>query len=186
MPTVRSILAHYRDIEIVIVDNASTDAMQIAQDFAARDPRVRHLRFEELGYGHENFTRCFVAASGELMAIYHADDIYHPTIVEDEGGNGEPASRYRRGVTRGRRKEGAGARRCPVLFRFRTRFSTAIRGFDFPPPFARCWYGHIFLTPAGMVHPYRDEPQMAPIQTLAGPPTFLFSSALPAATRSRS
>ncbi len=171
--TVRSILAQtYRDIEIVIVDNASTDATaQIAQDFAARDPRVRHLRFEELVHGHENFTRCFAAASGELMAIYHADDIYHPTIVEDEVALLNRHPDIGAVFTRGRRVDGQGAP-LPGPFPIPDAiFDGAFAAFDFPAAFrAVLQYGHIFLTPAGMVRTriYRDEVRKWPHPDFGG------------------
>jgi glycosyltransferase involved in cell wall biosynthesis len=84
--TLESILAQtYRELRIIVVDNASTDATAaIARGFAARDPRVRVERFEEnVGYA-DNWNRCLALAEGDYIALYHADDIYEPTMVERE------------------------------------------------------------------------------------------------------
>ncbi len=78
-----SVLAQdYPELEVVVVDNASTDATaEIARGFAAKDGRVR-VEVNPRNLGAEgNFTRCLELAGGEYTAIYHADDIYLPGMV---------------------------------------------------------------------------------------------------------
>ncbi len=71
----------YKNLEIIIIDNCSTDATaRIAQGF--NDPRITVIRCEEhLPSAEKNWNRCFSHAHGEFMAIFHADDIYLPDMV---------------------------------------------------------------------------------------------------------
>lgn len=84
--TLESILSQtWRDLEVLVVDNASTDnTPEVAQAFACRDPRVRLLRFKENIGGEGNFSRCIKLATGRYTAIFHADDIYSPGMVQQE------------------------------------------------------------------------------------------------------
>jgi glycosyltransferase involved in cell wall biosynthesis len=160
--TLSSIVAQsYRDLDIVVVDNASSDATpDIVRDFAQKDPRVRLLRFEELVHGHDNFTRCIWAARGELMAIYHADDIYHPTIVADQVALLRQHADIGAVFTKGRRIDGEGVP-LPSPFPIpHSIFNGAFAQFDFADGLkAVLQYGHIFLTPSGMARTkiYREE-----------------------------
>lgn len=160
--TLRSIMAQsYADLDIVVVDNASSDATpDIVRRLAASDTRIRLLRFEELVHGHENFTRCFAAVRGELMAIYHADDIYHPAIVEKQVALLERQPQVGAVFTRGRTIDAQGVplpRPFPIPDAL---FNGDFASFDFAGAFrAVLQYGHIFLTPSGMARTriYRDE-----------------------------
>jgi glycosyltransferase involved in cell wall biosynthesis len=80
--TIDSILNQtYKNIEIFVVDNCSSDStVKIVQEF--RDSRI-HLVLNEihLPCGEYNWNRCFHYALGEFMAIFHADDIYLPDMV---------------------------------------------------------------------------------------------------------
>jgi len=84
--TLTSILGQtYRDISVIVVDNASVDStVEIAESFAARDPRLMVSRHSENIGAEGNFTRCISLASGEYTAIYHADDLYAPEMVQEE------------------------------------------------------------------------------------------------------
>lgn len=84
--TLESILCQtWRELEVLVVDNASTDnTVAVAEAFCARDPRVRLLRFEENIGGEGNFSRCIKLAAGRYTAIFHADDIYSPGMVQQE------------------------------------------------------------------------------------------------------
>jgi hypothetical protein len=78
-----SLLAQsYKNTEIILIDDASTDATpEIAAEYFDRITYVRQP--SNLGiYGNVNagITR----ARGDLIAVYHADDVYLPTIVEAE------------------------------------------------------------------------------------------------------
>lgn len=81
--TLDSILGQtWRDLEVLVVDNASTDrTAEIADGYAARDSRVRVLRNSENVGGEGNFTRCLALASGKYTAVFHSDDIYTPEMI---------------------------------------------------------------------------------------------------------
>lgn len=80
----RSLVAQtYPHREIIVSDNASTDdTADIARPFA--EEGVRYTRTERNLGGPANFNRCLALGEGELVAVYHADDVYHPRIVEEE------------------------------------------------------------------------------------------------------
>jgi glycosyltransferase involved in cell wall biosynthesis len=76
-----SILAQtYRNLEVILLDDASSDE---TPEIAARyGERVRYVRQpHNLGI-YDNVNVGIGLARGELIATYHADDIYLPTIVE--------------------------------------------------------------------------------------------------------
>lgn len=71
----------FQDLEVVIVDNASTDATpRILADL--RDPRVRVFRNEQnIGPGG-NFNRAMSLAKGRYIKLLCADDILYPSCIE--------------------------------------------------------------------------------------------------------
>lgn len=73
----------YENIEILVVDNASTDSTpDIVQRYAERDPRIRYVRNpENIGAGR-NFKRCLELARTEYFRWQSADDLSAPTFVE--------------------------------------------------------------------------------------------------------
>jgi glycosyltransferase involved in cell wall biosynthesis len=79
--TVESVLRQsYANMQVLVVDNQSTDA---TSDIVRRlaDPRLT-LHQNPVNIGAEgNFNRCIELASGTYTAIYHADDIYEPDMV---------------------------------------------------------------------------------------------------------
>jgi len=78
-----SILAQsYPRIEILLLDDASTDD---TPDVAARyGDRITYVR-QPVNRGiYHNVNDGIRRAAGELVAVYHADDVYLPTIVERE------------------------------------------------------------------------------------------------------
>lgn len=79
--TLRSLLAQtYTNLVIKVVDNASTDStLRIVRSFA--DPRISIAEGESNIGGEGNFNRCIDLATGEYTAIFHADDIYEPTMI---------------------------------------------------------------------------------------------------------
>jgi glycosyltransferase involved in cell wall biosynthesis len=84
--TLDSILGQtHREIEVVISDNASSDKTPgIIESYARRDSRiVSHRNAENLGYCR-NIWGAVSRASSDIVAIYHADDVYHPSIVSRE------------------------------------------------------------------------------------------------------
>jgi glycosyltransferase involved in cell wall biosynthesis len=80
----RSILSQtYRNTEIILVDNGSSDrTFEVAQSF--RDDRFRCFRIPENIGGYQAMNRVAAMAQGELIAIYHSDDVYESNIVEKE------------------------------------------------------------------------------------------------------
>jgi glycosyltransferase involved in cell wall biosynthesis len=73
----------YRNIEVIVCDNASTDdTPRIVRGF--RDDRIRYERSSANIGLFPNWNRCLELASGEFVAIYHADDVYEPEIVDEE------------------------------------------------------------------------------------------------------
>lgn len=82
--SLRSILAQtYRHIEVILCDNASTDGTAgIVKRF--RDDRIRYERSRTNIGVFPNWNRCLELANGEFVAIYHADDVYDPEIVNEE------------------------------------------------------------------------------------------------------
>jgi glycosyltransferase involved in cell wall biosynthesis len=80
-PCLSSILAQtYASIEIIVVDNRSTDqTAAIVQRMA--DPRIVY-RYEQTHVDLAgNLNRCFDYATAPLFCIVHADDMLHPEYV---------------------------------------------------------------------------------------------------------
>ena len=71
------------DIELLIVDNASTDMTpQIASEYVSRDPRVKYFRFREnYGVAH-NWNVSFRLSSGRYFKWAAYDDICGPEFLE--------------------------------------------------------------------------------------------------------
>jgi len=70
----------YAPTEIIVLDDASTDETPtIIASFAGRVRHVRHPR--NMGQ-FPNINAGIAMAAGELVSVYHADDVYEPTIVE--------------------------------------------------------------------------------------------------------
>jgi glycosyltransferase involved in cell wall biosynthesis len=82
---VESVLAQtYENWNYTIVDNASSDATpEIAQAFAKRDSRIRHLRFEEFVDATASHNRAFEAISpeSEFCKIVEGDDWLYPECL---------------------------------------------------------------------------------------------------------
>lgn len=71
----------YRDIEVVVVDNASTDNIEeVVASF--KDPRLRFVKNEENLGLFGNFNRCIEVAQGEFLHILHSDDYIDPDFTE--------------------------------------------------------------------------------------------------------
>jgi glycosyltransferase involved in cell wall biosynthesis len=73
----------FRDFELVITDNASTDrSEEICRSYAARDPRIKyHRNPENVGAGG-NFQRCFELSCGEYFRWTPSDDVVGPELLE--------------------------------------------------------------------------------------------------------
>ena len=75
----------YPNIEIIISDNASTDGTwDLITDFAKKYVSVRFHK-NDTNYGYvNNIRQAVTSAKSEFVAIFHADDLYEPTIIEKE------------------------------------------------------------------------------------------------------
>ena len=84
MDTLQSIVNQtYQNLEILVVDNASTDeTLSLLQEF--NDSRIKIHRNERNIGAEANFSRCIELASGEYIAIFHADDLYLPNMIEKQ------------------------------------------------------------------------------------------------------
>ncbi|MDV2502813.1 MAG: glycosyltransferase family 2 protein [bacterium] len=80
---IESILAQtFEDFELLIGDNASTDATEeICQRYAVRDPRIRYVRNPENIGAHPNYNRLFEFSSGEYFKWAAHDDVCHPDFL---------------------------------------------------------------------------------------------------------
>ena len=83
-PCVQSALEQtVADIEIVVVDNASTDGTwQLCREMAAQDPRVRVFRNDENLGPVRNWLRCAEEARGIYGKILFSDDLMAPDYLE--------------------------------------------------------------------------------------------------------
>jgi glycosyltransferase involved in cell wall biosynthesis len=82
--TLDSLLAQtFRDFEILVTDNCSTDSTpQIVAEYAARDPRVKYLKNETNLGPAKNYKVSMDAARGEFFKWNPADDVCEPTFLE--------------------------------------------------------------------------------------------------------
>jgi glycosyltransferase involved in cell wall biosynthesis len=80
--TIRSVLDQtYRDFELVVLDNASTDRSgAIARQFG--DPRIRIERNRETLPQADNWNRAVEVTRGPLVKVVCADDLLHPRCLE--------------------------------------------------------------------------------------------------------
>jgi glycosyltransferase involved in cell wall biosynthesis len=78
-----SILAQtYPNIEVLLLDDASTDdTPAIAAEY---EGRIRYVRQQQNMGIYDNVNVGIAEARGELIATYHADDIYLPDMVEEQ------------------------------------------------------------------------------------------------------
>ena len=82
--TLTSVVAQtYRDFEVVVVDDCSTDeSFDIAERFARSDPRVRAIRnAERAGSGAANSKVYLAHARGEWIKTLNQDDLMAPTCL---------------------------------------------------------------------------------------------------------
>ena len=72
----------FRDYELIISDNASTDRTQeICEARAAADPRIRYSRNAKNIGGDNNFYRCFQLSRGDYFLGIAHDDFLHPDYL---------------------------------------------------------------------------------------------------------
>jgi glycosyltransferase involved in cell wall biosynthesis len=72
----------YRDFELIVSDNASTDRTEeICRSFEAQDTRVRYVRQPRNIGASPNFNICFALASGEYFKWAAHDDYLEPEYL---------------------------------------------------------------------------------------------------------
>lgn len=73
----------FRNFEIIISDNASTDlTAKICREYADRDARVRYFRNETNVGAVANFNRTFELSAAPLFKWAAHDDLHHETYLE--------------------------------------------------------------------------------------------------------
>jgi len=73
----------YGDFEIIVSDNASTDATEdIARSFVRHDDRMRYYRNDRNLGANPNYNRTFALARGEYFRWHAHDDICDPKYLE--------------------------------------------------------------------------------------------------------
>jgi len=83
--TIESAMAQtYRNIEIIIVDNYSTDnTWKVLQEYAEKDKRIRIFRNTENIGPVRNWKRCIDEAMGEYSGILFSDDTYEANFISE-------------------------------------------------------------------------------------------------------
>ena len=83
-PSVETILKQtHKNIEIILVDDGSTDASgDLCEAFARRDPRVQVIHKENGGVGYARNTG-MDAARGEYLYFCDPDDLLDPSLIAD-------------------------------------------------------------------------------------------------------
>jgi len=81
---IESVLSQtYGDFELIISDNASTDATEeICRSFAASDPRIRYIRQPKNQGAAWNFDHVFDVSRGRYFRWAAADDLMAPRLIE--------------------------------------------------------------------------------------------------------
>jgi glycosyltransferase involved in cell wall biosynthesis len=82
--SVESVLAQtFADFELIIADNASTDATEeICREYASKDHRIRYFRNQHNIGASPNFNRVFELSYSDFFRWQAADDLCEPTLVE--------------------------------------------------------------------------------------------------------
>lgn len=80
-----SVLAQtFKDFELIISDNASTDATEeICREYATQDSRIHYYRQEQNLGAAPNFNRVFELSQGEFFKWIAHDDTCSPTFLEE-------------------------------------------------------------------------------------------------------
>lgn len=73
----------YRNIEIIAVDNKSTDkTYEVLKEYAEKYPNVKIYQNNENLGPVKNWQKCFEHANGEYVKILWSDDLIHESFIE--------------------------------------------------------------------------------------------------------
>jgi glycosyltransferase involved in cell wall biosynthesis len=73
---------NFTDFELIISDNASTDATPtICKEYAGKDPRIIYTRKDKNSGAVDNFNTVFELSRGEYFAWAADDDLYDPEFL---------------------------------------------------------------------------------------------------------
>lgn len=76
------LLQTYKNLEVILVDDGSTDETPgILDDYARKDDRVRVIHKENVGHAHSR-NQGLLAATGEFITFMDCDDYMHPDFME--------------------------------------------------------------------------------------------------------
>lgn len=84
--SIQSVISQsYKNWKLILVDDGSTDnSLKIAQEFAARDSRIRVISDGENKKLPYRLNQLIVESKGEFIARMDADDIMHPQRLEKQ------------------------------------------------------------------------------------------------------
>lgn len=151
---------NYPRLEILVVDNASTDnTVEVARRFD--DPRITiHRNPTNIG-AEGNFNRCIALASGVYTAIYHADDLYTAQMVAQQVEFLERHPEAGGVLTEATVVDGQGRERGAISFPAELR-AHGVRTVSFPELFsALLCHSNFLVCPSAMVRTsvYKDDIQ---------------------------
>ena len=76
----------WQNLEIIVLDDCSPTAVtyEVAERFAAADPRIRLIRMKENGGAYVARNHGLDEATGEFVSLHDADDWSHPLKIETQ------------------------------------------------------------------------------------------------------
>lgn len=76
----------WQNLEIIVLDDCSPtpDTVRVAEEFAARDPRIQVVQMEQNGGAYVARNRGLDMATGDFVTIHDADDWSHPQKIETQ------------------------------------------------------------------------------------------------------
>ncbi len=88
LPTALRSLAEqtWTNLEIIVLDDCSPspDTLRVAQEHAARDPRIQVVRMDQNGGAYVARNHGLDMATGEFVTLHDADDWSHPRKIETQ------------------------------------------------------------------------------------------------------
>lgn len=84
--TIESVLNQsYNNIELIIVDDASTDeSVSVIKEYAAKDPRIKFKAFEKNQGAMVALNKCYKLSSGDYIATISSDDVWELDKLEKQ------------------------------------------------------------------------------------------------------